>query len=90
MYWSSAKSLISTYSIFGGGGLGVGTYLSLSGRGRGRVGWWHGACLFETGFLLTFSAFRMGAYLRWGLIRVWVLILINMVSSEVILKYTCL
>ena len=31
-------------------------YLSLSGSGR----------LFEAGLLLTFSAFRMGAYSRWG------------------------
>ena len=38
-------------------------YLSLSGSGR-DVGW--GARLFETGRLLTFSAFRMGADSRWG------------------------
>ena len=43
------KSLISTYSIFWGGG-----------RGRG---WGVGGCL------LTSSAFRMGAYSGWVLIR---------------------
>ena len=38
---SSGKSLINTYSFWGGGsGKGVGSYLSLSGSGRevGRVG----------------------------------------------------
>ena len=39
----------------------MGTYLSLSGRGRGGP-------LFEAERLLTFSAFRMGAYSRWALI----------------------
>ena len=34
----------------------MGAYLSLSGRGR-------------SGRLLTFSAFRMGAYSRWALIN---------------------
>ena len=42
----------------------VGSYLSLSGRRRG-------------GRLLTFCAFRMGAYSRWVLIRGWALIQIN-------------
>ena len=51
----------------------MGTYLSLSGRG-GR--------LFEAGRLLTFSAFRMGAYSRWALIRGWALIRINKVSTR--------
>ena len=46
------------------GGLGVGALLSLSGIGR-EEGW--GGLLFEAGRLLTFSAFRMGAYSRWGL-----------------------
>ena len=41
-------------------------YLSLIGRRRG-------------GRLLTFSAFRMGAYSRWALIRGWALIQINSV-----------
>ena len=41
----------------GGWVLVVGAYLSLSERGRG----WH---LFEAGHLITFSAFRMGAYSR--------------------------
>ena len=30
-----------------------------------------GGRLFEAGHLLTFSPFRMGAYLRWVLIRGW-------------------
>ena len=48
-------------------------YLSLIGRKRGGR-------LFEAGRVLTFSAFRMGAYSRWALIRGWVLIRINTVS----------
>ena len=51
--------------------MGVVAYLSLSGSGR-EVGW--------GGRLSTFSAFRMGAYSRWGLIRGWALIRINTVS----------
>ena len=47
--------------------------LSLSGRGRGGR-------LFEAGRLLTFSAFRMGAYSRWALVRGWALIRINTVN----------
>ena len=35
------------------------------------VGW--GGRLFEAGCLLTFPAFRMGAYSRWALIRGWAL-----------------
>ena len=57
--------------------MGLVTYLSLSGSGR-EVGW--GGRLFEAGRLLTFSAFRMGAYSRWALIRGWALIRINTVS----------
>ena len=56
--------------------MGVVAYLSLSGSGR-EVGW--GGRLFEVGRLLTFSAFRMGAYSRWALIRGWALIRINTV-----------
>ena len=47
--------------------------------------WWNlnrparSACLFEAGRLLTFSAFRMGAYSRWVLIRGLALIRINTV-----------
>ena len=44
----------------------------LGGRG--------GGCLFEAGRLLTFSAFRMGAYSRWALMRGWALIRINTVT----------
>ena len=54
--------------------MGLVAYLSLSGSGR-EVGW--GGRLFEAGRLLTFSAFRMGAYSRWALIRGWALIRIN-------------
>ena len=39
------------------------------------MGW--GGRLFEAGRLLTFSAFRMGAYSRWALIRGWALNRIN-------------
>ena len=42
---------------------------------------WDGR-LFEAGCLLTFSAFRMGAYSRWALIRGWAFIQINTVSTE--------
>ena len=52
------------------GGVGVGALLCLSGIGR-EVG-----C---GGRLLTFSAFRMGAYSKWALIRSWALIRINTV-----------
>ena len=45
------------------------------------VGW--GGRLFEAGRLLTFSAFGMGAYLRWALIRGWALIQINTVFTVV-------
>ena len=38
-----------------------------------------GGCLFEAGCLLTFYAFRMGAYSRWVLIRGWALIRLNTV-----------
>ena len=51
-------------------------YLSSSASGR-EVGW--GGRLFEAGRLLTFSAFRMGAYSRWALIRSWALNRINTV-----------
>ena len=48
-----------------------------SGRGGG------GRRLFEAGRLLTFSAFRMGAYSRWALIRGWALIRINTVYGHI-------
>ena len=41
--------------------------------------WWGGR-LFEAGRLLTFSAFRMGAYSRWALIRGWALIRIKLIQ----------
>ena len=66
--------LLKLIQFLGGGGkvgeVGVGALLSLSGIGR-EVGW--GGLLFEAGRLLTFSAFRMGVYSRWALIRGWAL-----------------
>ena len=56
--------------------MGVGAYLKFSGREACGVGC---GCLFEAGHLLSFSAFRMGAYSRWALIRGWALIRINTV-----------
>ena len=47
----------------------------MGGGGGGR--------LFEAGRLLSFSAFRMGAYSRLALIRGWALIRINTVSVSV-------
>ena len=41
-----------------------------------------GGRLFEAGGLLTFSAFRMGAFSRWALIRGWALIRINRVTGS--------
>ena len=61
------------------GGVGVGALLSLSGIGK-EVGW--GGRFFEAGRLLTFSAFRLGAYSRWALIRGWALIRINTVNCR--------
>ena len=46
----------------------------------GGVGWCVGGRLFEAGRLLTFSAFRMGAYSRWALIRGWAPFRINTVK----------
>ena len=48
-------------------------YLRLIGRRRGGR-------LFEAGRLLTFSAFKMGTYSRWALIRGWALIRINTIT----------
>ena len=56
-------------------------YLSLIGRRRGGR-------LFEAGRLLTFSAFRMGAYSKWALIRGWALIRINTVRFMLV-KLVC-
>ena len=66
---SSGKSLIRIYSLkwVGWGWALIWVWLGEGGGGR----------LFEAGRLLTFSAFRMGAYSRWALIRGWVLIRIN-------------
>ena len=58
----------------------VGAYFGLSGRGSG-VGWG------GVKRLLTFSAFRIGAYSRWALIRGWALIRINMVCIKVQTSY---
>ena len=70
------RSLLLVLIQIFGGGVGLVAYLSLSGSGR-EVGW--GGRLFEAGHLLTFSAFRMGAYSRWAPIRGWALIRINTV-----------
>ena len=43
------------------------------------VGGRWGGHLFEAGHLVTFPAFRMGAYSRWTLIQGWALIRINTV-----------
>ena len=67
---SSGKSLISIYSI-------LGVVANLSSSGSGRKVWWGGR-------LLTFSAFRMGAYSRWALIRGWALIRINTVTGNLL------
>ena len=45
-----------------------------------------GGRLFEAGRLLTFSAFRMGAYSRCALIRGWALIRINTVICLICIK----
>ena len=64
---SSGKSLISTYSIFGEWGGGGHLFEFKWEWERGGVGWAHK--IFEAGCLLTFSAFRMGAYSRWAVIK---------------------
>ena len=77
---SPLSSLVSTYSIFwewGGGGRLFEFEWEWEGGG---VGW--GGRLFEAGRLLTFPAFRMGAYSRWALVRGWVLIRINTVRRS--------
>ena len=56
-------------------GVGVSAYLSLTGRRRGGR-------LFEAERLLTFSAFRIGAYSKWAQIRGWALIRINTVRRH--------
>ena len=43
--------------------------------------------LFEAGRLLTFSAFRTGAYSRWALIRGWALIRINTVYNFILFAH---
>ena len=70
--------------------MGVDAILSLIGR---RRGWGWGGRLFEAGHLLTFSAFRMGAYSRWAIIRGWALSRINTVCVNPkfeLTKYTTL
>ena len=64
---SSGKSLIRIYSLKWVGWGWALIWVWLGGGGGGR--------------LLTFSAFRMGAYSRWALIRGWALIRINTVPS---------
>ena len=67
------KSLIRIYSLKWVGWGWALIWVWLGGGGGGR--------LFEAGCLFTFSAFRMGAYSRWALIRGWALIRINTVSA---------
>ena len=47
-----------------------------------------GGRLFKAGCLSTFSAFRMGAYSRWALIRGWALNRINTVYKYIATKVT--
>ena len=54
----------------------MGAYLSLSGTGVGGR-WGGGGRLFEAGRLLTFSAFRVGAYLRCRHIKLLLFLLIR-------------
>ena len=68
----TGKSLIRITQV---GGVGVSAYLSLTGRRRGGR-------LFEAERLLTFSAFRIGAYSKWAHIRGWALIRINTVRRH--------
>ena len=70
---SSGKSLIRIYSLKWVGWGWALIWVWLVGGGGGR--------LFEAGRLLTLSAFRMGAYSRWALIRGWALIRINTVND---------
>ena len=78
-----ASLLLVLFQFFGGTG------------GREERGWaliwvsvrvggkWDGdGRLFEAGSLLTCSAFRMGTYSRWALIRGWALIRINTVIDK--------
>ena len=77
---SSAKSVISTYSILLAGGSEKGVW---GERGRLFEFEWEGERWWGGGWrLLTFSAFRMGAYSRWALIRGWALIRINTVIAN--------
>ena len=77
---SSAKSVISTYSILLAGGSEKGLW---GERGRLFEFEWEGERWWGGGWrLLTFSAFRMGAYSRWALIRGWALIRINTVIAN--------
>ena len=71
---SSGKSLIKIYSLKWVGWGWTLIWVWLGGGGGGR--------LLEAGRLLTFSAFRMGAYSRWALIRGWALIRINTVQRK--------
>ena len=61
------------------------------GRGKGVGRWGGGVRLFEAGRQLTFSAFRMGGYSRWALIRGWLVIKnpLRVYSlSQIYLRYT--
>ena len=55
-------------------------HFSFFGGGGGGGG---GGRLLEAGRLLTFPTYRMGAYLRWALIRGWALNQINTVPLTI-------
>ena len=68
-----------------GRGVRVVAHLSSGVRGRG----WSGGRLFEAEHLLTFSAFRMGAYSGWVLIRGWALIRVRGYEYMKIIYVNC-
>ena len=72
--YSSLISMSLSLKWVGWGWALIWVWLEGGGGARGR--------LFEAWRLLTFSAFRMGAYSRWALIRGWALIRTNTVGPS--------